>query len=186
VQTGSAGAQGAQGAEGATGSAGATGATGPAGTGSDLLIYDDSVFQVTGTAISFNTNLNVFATGSVAFVEAPITTYQRVGESTALNGDTGATWVVPDGVFASGSLSIFIDGVAQQPDVDYAEMFYVSGTYRYLEAPATGTVHLAMYGVPCSAQVQVVISTGAADGLADSDVVLMLDSDGVQLLDSDG
>lgn len=35
-----------------------------------LLIYDDGVFKVTGTAINFTTNINVAVTGSVAYVSS--------------------------------------------------------------------------------------------------------------------
>lgn len=40
------------------------------GSGNTLLIYDDSTFKVTGTAINFGSNLSVSVTGSVAFVDA--------------------------------------------------------------------------------------------------------------------
>lgn len=40
------------------------------GGGGDLRIYDDSVFKVTGTAISFDTNLSVAVTGTTAFVSS--------------------------------------------------------------------------------------------------------------------
>ncbi len=157
------------------------------GGGGDLLIYDDNVFVATGSAISFDNNLNISVSGSVVYVESPVTTYQRVGEATPLNGLVGATWSVPDLVFASGSLSVFVDGLAQRPGTDYEEMFWVSGTFRYLAAPETGTVHVVMYGVPCVTQIQP--GTGiVADEffLLDSDSELLLDSDSEQLLDSDG
>lgn len=64
-----------------TGAAGAQGPAGPAGN-STIVIYDDSIFKVTGTAISFDTNLNVANTGSVAFVSA---TGGGSGDSTYTN-----------------------------------------------------------------------------------------------------
>jgi hypothetical protein len=158
------------------------------GGGGFPLIYDDGVFVATGVALSFDENFEIASTGTTVFIANPVTTYQRVGQATPLNGLTGATWVVPDLVLASGSLSVFVDGVAQTPGVDYEEFFYVSGTYRYFAAPATGTVHVVMYGVPCIAQTQTAISTGGVSefALQDSDSVLLLDSDSEQLLDSDG
>ena len=42
------------------------------GGGSDLLVYDDSVFQVTGTALDFGENINVVVTGSVAYLSSPL------------------------------------------------------------------------------------------------------------------
>ena len=50
------------------GGEGATGSVGPSGDNT-LLIYDDSVFKVTGTAISFDDNLLVHVTGSYAYVD---------------------------------------------------------------------------------------------------------------------
>lgn len=46
--------------------------TAPAGGGggSSILVYDDSVFKVTGTSISFDSNLSVAVTGSVAYVSS--------------------------------------------------------------------------------------------------------------------
>jgi hypothetical protein len=150
-------------------------------------IYDDGSFVSTGTVISFEDNITVESTGTSVFIKSEqCGTYQRVGESIPLNGLTGATWKVPDEVLASGSLSVFVDGLAQRPGVDYEEFFYVSGTYRYFVAPATGTVHVVMYGVPCISQVQVSINTGNIFALLDSDDELLLDSDDEQLLDSDG
>lgn len=111
-------------------------------------------------------------------------TYQRSGQPTPLIGVTGSMWQVPDKVYASGSLSVFLDGLAQTTGVDYEEFLWVSGTYRYINSLETGTVHMVMYGVPCIAQTQP--STGNANALLDSDNVLLLDSDGIQLLDSDG
>lgn len=51
---------------------GATGTAGPPGASGDntTLIYDDSVFKVTGTSISFDTNLSVGVTGSTAYVSS--------------------------------------------------------------------------------------------------------------------
>jgi len=44
------------------------GTQGPPGEPGGILVYDNSVFQVTGTAISFNETLGVIVTGSHAFV----------------------------------------------------------------------------------------------------------------------
>ena len=35
-----------------------------------IVIYEDEVFKVTGTAIDFTTNMNVIVTGTVAFVSS--------------------------------------------------------------------------------------------------------------------
>ena len=80
---------------------------------------------------------------------------------------------------------MFIDGNILIPGVDFDEWIPISGTYHYTNAPATGTVHVTMWGVPCQSQPYIVTGT-AGVGLRDSDDVLLLDSDGNQLQDSDG
>jgi hypothetical protein len=54
---------------GGSGTAGTQGPPGPAGSGGDLLIFDDNVFKVTGTAIHFVDGLTVHVTGSVAYID---------------------------------------------------------------------------------------------------------------------
>lgn len=161
-----------------TGSVGASGGAGFQG----LPVYDDSVFKATGTLVSFNKNLNVYSTGTSVFVEAPITTYFRVGQPTSLGG---GFWKVPDNVYASGSLGVFLDGSVKTPVIDYYEQLWVSGTYRLY---STGTTQVVYYGVPCSPQTQPATGTAidTSNWLTDSDGTLMVDSNGDQLTDSNG
>lgn len=77
--TGSVGPAGPQGLEGATGSVGPQGIQGIQGIqgppgDNTLLIYDDNVFKVTGTALAFGSNINVVVTGSTAFISSVDTT----------------------------------------------------------------------------------------------------------------
>jgi len=66
----------------------------------------------------------------------------------------------------------------------------VSGTYQYLDVPQTGSVHVAMWGVPCQTQTQP--ATGTVDvceslyALQDSDILYLLDSEDECLVDSGG
>lgn len=153
------------------------------GGAGNVVIYDDSEFIATGTKVSFNRNLTVTATGTSVFVEAPITTYFRVGQPTQLSGNF---WRVPDRVYASGSLGVFHNGMVLVPTVDYVEQIWVSGTYQYLSSNFTGT-HVVHYGVPCSPQTHIATGTsGSPFDLLDSDSELLNDSDNIQLLDSDG
>jgi hypothetical protein len=155
---------------------------GGGGGSGNVVIYDDSQFVATGTKISFNQNLNVYATGTSVFVEAPITTYFRVGQPFSLGG---GFYRVPDRVYASGSLGVFLDGMVKTPVIDYMEQLWVSGTYRLY---ATGTTQVVHYGVPCSPQTQPATGTDIdmTLWLTDSDGTLLTDSDGTQLTDSDG
>jgi hypothetical protein len=155
---------------------------GGGGGAGNVVIYDDSQFVATGTKISFNQNLNVYATGTSVFVEAPITTYFRVGQPFSLGG---GFYRVPDRVYASGSLGVFLDGMVKTPVIDYMEQLWVSGTYRLY---ATGTTQVVHYGVPCSPQTQLATGTDIdmTFWLTDSDGTLLTDSDGTQLTDSDG
>jgi hypothetical protein len=92
------------------------------GGGGDLLIYDDSAFKVTGTAISFDDNLDVHVTGSVAYIE---------GQAGAQGppGEPGGILVYDDSVFQVTGTSISFDD-----DLDV----HVTGSVAYVESTATG------------------------------------------------
>lgn len=162
----------------------ATGTSGGGGGSSSVQIYSHGNFIATGTKISFDGNVNVATSGSFVSVESPIMTYFRVGQPVPLQGVTGVYWKVPDGVYASGSVAVFQNGHALIIGIDYEEHIYVSGTYKYLQTPATGTYHSVHYGVPCYPQS--FISTGTPNAMIDSFGVALLDSNGIQLLDSNG
>ena len=156
------------------------------GSGS-VSIYNHGNFVAIGTRISFDGNVNISVSGSFVSVYAPITTYFRVGQPIPLEGITGVYWKVPDGVYATGSIGVFQNGHALILGIDYEEQIHVSGTYKYLQTPATGTYHLAHYGVPCYPQA--FIPTGvpiSLNQLTDSNGTLMTDSNGIQLVDSNG
>lgn len=154
---------------------------GQGSTFTGIPVYKDGTFVATGTSIDFEENLYVGATGTTIFVRSPITTYFRVGQPTSLGG---GFYRVPDGVYASGSLGVFLDGSVRVPVIDYQEQLWVSGTYRLY---ATGTTQVVHYGVPCSPQIQPTTgSAGGAYDLVDSDSELLTDSDGIQLTDSEG
>lgn len=152
---------------------------------SPLPVFGNGQFVVSGTALRLDGNVTVTTSGTQAVVNFPVTTYFRVGQPTTLSHPSGLFWKVPDGVYASGSLGVFIQGHALIPGIDYNEQLYVSGTYQYLSAPPTGSYHLVHYGVPCVAQPH--ISTGSfTGGITDSNGVLLVDSNGTQILDSNG
>lgn len=152
-------------------------------TSSPLLVYEKGTLVGTGTSITFDGNLEVSTSGSFISISAPTTTYFRVGQPSLVGG---TIWQVPDRVYASGSLAVSIDGLMKVPGLDYEELLWVSGTYQYLSTPATGTVHLVMYGVPCTPQIQTSSGGVSAFALLDSNDVLLLDSNSVQILDSNG
>jgi hypothetical protein len=147
-------------------------------------IYHDGNFVVSGTQIDFTRNVLVSASGTRATIDLPITTYFRVGQPTPLSTPTGLFWQVPDRVFASGSLGVFVQGHALIPGIDYNEQIYISGTYAYTVAQPTGSYHLVHYGVPCYPQPH--IPTGTLFGMVDSQGNLLLDSNGIQIVDSQG
>lgn len=147
-------------------------------------IYSHGQYVATGTNIDFSGNVNVTASGSFVSVDLPITTYFRVGQPAPLQGISGTFWKVPDNVYATGSLGVFYNGHALIPGIDYIEQIAQSGTFMYLSVPATGTYHLAHYGVPCYPQP--FISTGSPNVILDSFGVLMVDSSGSILADSNG
>lgn len=147
-----------------------------------IVAQDDGVYFASGTVLSFDNNLYLGLSGTIIHVSSPVTTYFRVGVPMQLSGNF---YRVPDGVYASGSLGVFNNGLALLIGTDYTEQLWVSGTYQYL-SNRTGT-HLVHYGVPCIPQTQPPTGTGgAAFDLQDSDSVLLNDSDDIQLSDSDG
>lgn len=157
----------------------------PAGADATIIeIYDDGEFFASGTKLSFDNNLNLGLSGTVIHIESPITTYQRSAIPSPETSPSGSVWKVPDNVYASGSLAVFYNGLIQHKGIDYEELVYVSGTFQYLFTPATGSSHMATYGVPCISQA--FISGTPESYLQDSDSVLLQDSDSEQLLDSDG
>ena len=126
--TGSVGPQGIQGIEGATGSAGPQGPPGSGG-GGDLLLYDDSIFKITGTAISFDDNLDVAVTGSIAYVTAE-----------GVTGSAGAAGAA--GPPGDNTLLIYDDHVFQITGtaIDFTENLdvTVTGSIVYVNNPDIG------------------------------------------------
>jgi hypothetical protein len=154
--------------------------TGSSISGGNVIIYDDGVFKATGTSISFNNNLTVEVTGTAIYVSSPITTYQRVAQPIPLSSVTGTNWVVPDRVYASGSLAVFQSGLILVPVIDFQEAVWVSGTYSLTNVYPTGTVFVTMYGVPCVPQAYIVTGTFILP------INALLDSNGNPILDSNG
>lgn len=166
-----------------------TGGSGGGGGGTTIItqpvpIYNNGQFIVSGTTLRLDGNVTVTASGTQAVANFPITTYFRVGQPTPLTTPTGLFWRVPDMVFASGSLGVFVQGHALIPGVDYYEQIYASGTYSYMVAQATGSYHLVHYGVPCVPQPYT--PTGTLIGMVDSGGNLLVDSNGIQIVDSNG
>lgn len=89
-----------------------------------LPIFDDSVFKVTGTAISFDSNLSVAITGTVAFISA----------AAGAGGGLSALPIYDDHVFkASGTSIDFMDNLN----------VVSSGTAIYVSSPfSTGSVSI--------------------------------------------
>jgi hypothetical protein len=69
--------------------------------------------------------------------------YMEVGICVSDGGDY---WHVPDGPYVTGSLTVFINGLAQRVGIDYVEVDPSSGTFQYLSSPPTGASHLALWG----------------------------------------
>lgn len=146
-----------------------------------IVVYDDGNYFASGTQISFDNNLYLGLSGTIVHVSSPISTYQRVEQPILI---AGSLFQVPDGVYASGSLGVFYNGLIQYKGRDYEELLYSSGTYQLLFSPATGSTHMVSYGVPCISQ-PFVGATGT-NIMTDSFSNLLLDSFGTQIVDSNG
>jgi glycerophosphoryl diester phosphodiesterase len=123
------------------------------GGGSSITIYEGGTQKATGTTgIDFHAGFGVIVSGTVAYITNSIvsgtSTYVRAGAPEALTAITGAYWAVPDHVYATGTLSLFINGVAQSPVIDFTEQYPASGTYQLTSVHPTGTIFTAIWGVP--------------------------------------
>jgi hypothetical protein len=107
--TGSVGPQGPPGAEGATGSAGPQGLQGIQGDNT-LLIYDDHVFKVTGTAIDFTDNINVIISGSIAYISSVDTVGGGGGGTDLIIYDDSVFKVTGTAISFDTSLSVAVTG----------------------------------------------------------------------------
>src|SRR3990167_1725709 len=108
--------------------------TGGGGGGSNVLpIFDDSVFKVTGSAISFDSNLSVSVTGSFAYVNSSGGSAGE-GHITVLAtsySDISANWGVNNN--ASSILQSYManGGTASGSYMDY-RLYLYAGTYTFL------------------------------------------------------
>jgi len=75
-------------------------------------------------------------------------TYQRVGQPVPLTSVTGTYWRVSEGIYATGSLSVFAGGSILIPVIDFQEQFAGSGTFQLTSVYPTGTAIVSMWGKP--------------------------------------
>jgi len=126
-----------------------------------VMAWDEGVPLGTGTILNFR-GPNVEATISGTVVDVYVSgssgggteggTYQLTAEPIALDTQTGGYWGTPVYPYATGTLSLFVNGVAQRPGVDYQEQFPESGTFEILASGLqTGSALVAIFGVPAEA-----------------------------------
>lgn len=133
----------------------AASATLPPITGS-VVVEDEGFPLGSVTALDFvGDGVSASISGAVARISIPGlpgsgSTYMLVGQPDALDGSTGTYWRVPAPHYATGTLAVFVDGLAQQLGTSFVEQYPASGTYQYLERPSTGSFHLAIWGAPAS------------------------------------
>ncbi len=117
-----------------------------------VVIYDEGDFLANFKEMRFiGDGVEVFHSGSYAAVsiqDTELATYIRAGVPIALNAATGIYWQVPDQVYATGSLSVSINGLSQRPVTDYTEQHPVSGTFQLAEGLITGSVLSSIWGAP--------------------------------------
>jgi len=127
-----------------------------------VMAWDEGVALGTGTVFNFR-GPNVEATISGTVIDVYISgssggggdeggTYQLTAEPVALDTQTGGYWGTPVYPYATGTLSLFVNGIAQRPGVDYQEQFPESGTFVILASGLpTGSALVAIFGVPAEA-----------------------------------
>jgi hypothetical protein len=129
-------------------------AGGGAGGSGTFALYDEGNVLGSVSELDFaGLAVSVTISGSRGLVNVVMpgsgSTYTRAGVPTALATATGIYWRVPDQYFATGSLSVMLNGVWQQPGVDYSEQFSASGTFQFLNGgPPTGSVLASIWGMP--------------------------------------
>ncbi|MCK5307605.1 MAG: hypothetical protein KAJ73_03250 [Zetaproteobacteria bacterium] len=75
-----------------------------------------------------------------------------------------------DNPYTPGSLSVFVQGIAQRPTTDFTETSPTSGEFTMVTAPATGVSMLAMYATNSALDFTVSATDhGQLTGLADDD-----------------
>lgn len=133
-----------------TGSTGG-GTVNPPVTGT-VVVQNDGQTLGSVTTLNFRDTLYAYVSGTVAevLISGTSSTYMRVGQPTSLSSVTGQYWVVPDRIYATGSLAVFNQGHDLIPGIDYAEQYANSGTFQYISTPPTGTYNLVIYGVPAT------------------------------------
>lgn len=133
-----------------TGSTGG-GTVNPPVTGT-VVVQNDGQTLGSVTTLNFRDTLYAYVSGTVAevLISGTSSTYMRVGQPISLSSVTGQYWIVPDHVYATGSLSVFNQGHDLIPGIDYAEQYANSGTFQYISTPPTGTYNLVIYGVPAT------------------------------------
>jgi len=112
-------------------------------------ILDDGILQGRVQKIDFGEGISVTVSGSFASVEADPNAgiYPMFGQPTYLDNPTGIFWKVPTDSYATGSLGLWINGVAQLPGSDYTEQYPASGTFQIDENLPTGSVLVVHFGV---------------------------------------
>jgi hypothetical protein len=129
---------------------GSGGGADPPTTGT-IVISDEGVVLGSATELDFvGGGVTATLNGTVATIEVlgGTGTYVRAGSPTALASETGTAWQIPEGEFMTGTLSLMINGIWQEPVVDYQEQFAASGTFTLTEAPPTGSVFAVIWGAP--------------------------------------
>lgn len=129
----------------------------------DPPITGSFVITEEGAVLGSATELNFIGVGVTATLVGRRADITIVGTGGGSSGGTGTAYrlevglalplagnyyKVPDPPYVTGSLVVFLDGLAQRPGTDYVEDYASSGTYRYISTPPTGSFHLAAWDKP--------------------------------------
>ncbi len=125
----------------------------PPVTGTIVLRDEGAILGSVATLDFTGAGVNVSISGTYGAVSVPGgggtpsgTIYMLAGMAQPLE-PSDQFWRVPIYPYATGSLSIMLNGVWQKPGLDFTEQWPVSGTFALAAPPPTGSVSAATWGV---------------------------------------
>jgi hypothetical protein len=160
-----------------------------------MVVYDENTFLGVFEEMRFiGGGVNAYNSGAYVVVSIPggggggavvglcDATYLLAANAVPLDTYTGGFWQTPTYPYATGSLALFINGVAQRPGIAYSEQHPASGTFEILGDLPTGSLLVTVYGVPAACPIAENVIMGWDEGIpVGTGSVLNVTGDGASL-----